>query len=113
VRAAPFRAAEVRAGLDAFVDDLPSILVLLQAPRRSTGSVASALRTLGLTPAEARVAETIASGRSPEEAAADLGIALSTVRHHLKRTHEKLDVRRQSELVRVVNDIARFVGPGG
>lgn len=111
VRAAPFRAAEARLGLDAFVDDLPRVLVLINAPRRTPGSTVEALRSLGLTPAEARVAEAIASGRSPEEAATELGIALSTARHHVKRTHEKLAIRRQSDLVRIVNDVTRFLHP--
>lgn len=114
VRASPFRNAEIRQGIDAFVEDLPAILVLFHETRRNGGVEAAtsrALRSLGLTPAEVRVAATVASGRSPEETAEDLGIALSTARHHIKRVYEKLNIRRQSELVRIVNDISRFVGP--
>mgnify|MGYP001765588351 CR=1 FL=1 len=112
VRTAPFRPADADLGFDAFVDDLPSILVLFHATRRVGPGALSALRCLGLTPAEARVAAAIASGLSPEDAAAELGIALSTARHHVKRAHEKLGIRRQSDLVRIVNDVTHFVGPG-
>ncbi len=111
VRASPFRISEIRLGIDAFMEDLPSILVLFHETRRAVGTeqaTREALRSLGLTPAEVKVAASIASGRSPEEAAEDLGIALSTARHHVKRIYEKLAIRRQSELVRIVNDVAHF-----
>ncbi len=110
VRAAPFRVSDAHLDLEMFLDDVPRALVLIQGERPTDGSTLEALRCLGLTPAEARVAELIASGRSPEEAAADLGIALSTARHHVKRAHEKLGIRRQADLVRIVNDITRFLG---
>lgn len=116
VRASPFRNSEIRLGIDAFMDDLPAILVLFHETRRTASAeqaTREALRCLGLTAAEVKVAATIASGRSPEEAAEDLGIALSTARHHIKRIYEKLAIRRQSELVRIINDVARFVARGG
>ena len=115
VRASPFRTAEIRLGIDAFMEDLPAMLVLFHETRRTVGTeqaTREALRCLGLTPAEVKVAATIASGRSPEEAAEDLGIALSTARHHVKRIYEKLAVRRQSELVRIINDVTHFVAGG-
>lgn len=110
VRAAPFRASDTRLGVEMFLDDVPRTLVLVQGERSTDGSTQEALRAIGLTPAEARIAALIASGRSPEEAATDLGIALSTARHHVKRAHEKLGIRRQADLVRIVNDITRFLG---
>ena len=110
VRAAPFRACDARLGVEMFLDDVPRTLVLIQGERATDGTTQEALRAIGLTPAEARVAVLIASGRSPDEAASDLGIALSTARHHVKRAHEKLGIRRQADLVRIVNDIARFLG---
>lgn len=111
VRAAPFRTRDAHCEVERFLDDVPTTLVLVQGERVPDGAALEALRCLGLTASEARVAELIASGRSPEEAATDLGIALSTARHHVKRTHEKLGIRRQADLVRIVNDIARFLGP--
>jgi DNA-binding CsgD family transcriptional regulator len=116
VRASPFRVSEIRLGIDAFMEDMPAILVLFHETRRAVGTeqaTREALRSLGLTPAEVKVAASIASGRSPEEAAEDLGIALSTARHHVKRIYEKLAIRRQSELVRIVNDVAHFAAGAG
>lgn len=56
----------------------------------------------GLTRAERQVLEAIAAGQSPQDAAAALGVALSTVRTHLHRLFEKTGARRQSDLVRLV-----------
>ncbi len=52
-----------------------------------------------ITPTEARVALALASGAKPAEIASSLGIALSTVRVHLKRVYAKVDARGQRELV--------------
>ena len=61
------------------------------------------LRTLyGFTPAEARLARLLAQGRRPEEAAAELGVSLNTVRTHLKRIFGKAGTDRQADLVRTI-----------
>lgn len=52
-----------------------------------------------LTQAEQRVFEQIAAGRSVEEAAAELGVAASTIRTHLLRIFAKTGTDRQAELV--------------
>lgn len=63
------------------------------------------LRTLyELTEAESRVAWHLASGATPEQAAERLGIAHSTLRHHLERIFAKTGVHRQSDLVRMVHE---------
>lgn len=110
VKASPYRTSEFEHRLGDLVDDLPQTLLLVHSDQPSGRSAVAALRTLGLTPAEARVADLVAAGRSPEEAADDLGIALSTARHHLKRAHEKLGIRRQADLVRIVGGLTRFAG---
>jgi DNA-binding CsgD family transcriptional regulator len=51
-----------------------------------------------LTPAEARVAELVASGLSNKEVAAALVVSPKTVEAHLGRIYRKLEVRRRSEL---------------
>lgn len=64
---------------------------------------ASKLRRLyELTPAEARLAALLAQGSRLEEAAADLGVSLNTVRTHLKRIFSKTGTDRQAELVRLI-----------
>lgn len=51
-----------------------------------------------LTPAELGVVELLASGRAPKQIALDLGIAIATVRTHLKRAKRKTRARTLSEL---------------
>jgi DNA-binding CsgD family transcriptional regulator len=59
-------------------------------------------RVYGLTPAEAKLAARLLTGKSVEEAARELGVAESTARTQLKSLFTKLDVRRQSDLVRLL-----------
>lgn len=55
-----------------------------------------------LTPTETRVLELIGAGRTSPEAAAALGVGVSTVRTHLLRLFEKTRARRQADLVALV-----------
>ncbi len=59
-------------------------------------------RLYKLTPAEARLAAHMAQGSRLEDAAADLGVSLNTVRTHLKRIFSKTGTDRQAELVRLI-----------
>lgn len=52
-----------------------------------------------LTPAELRVVSLLAEGRAPKQISGDLGIALSTVRSHLKAAKRKTRTRTLTELV--------------
>jgi DNA-binding CsgD family transcriptional regulator len=52
-----------------------------------------------LTPAEARVARGIAMGETVEEIATQAGVAIGTVRFHLKGVFTKSSLGRQAELV--------------
>jgi DNA-binding CsgD family transcriptional regulator len=76
-----------------FVDD-PAV--------RAHAAPESALRMLGLTAHESRIAAMVGSGRSPRETAVELGLSPHTVRSALKVVFDKLGVGRQSELARVV-----------
>jgi DNA-binding CsgD family transcriptional regulator len=67
------------------------------------GAVAS---VFALTPAEQRVLHRVLSGKNINEAAQDLGVASSTVRTHLDSVFVTTGVARQSELIRLVADIA-------
>jgi DNA-binding CsgD family transcriptional regulator len=60
-----------------------------------------------LTPSEAKLALLLTTGRSVEESARELGIALSTARGVLKAVFAKTETRRQSDLVRLL-----LTGPG-
>ena len=77
------------------------LLVFFDNPARRSDST-SALQLLGLTPAEARVAEMVGGGCSPRQTAEGLGLTLNTVRSALKVAFEKLGINRQAELARIV-----------
>ena len=84
-----------------------AILLLLIDTEATTGpGRQDGLRALGLTVAQARVADLIGSGHSRPEAAMLLGVSEWTVRDTLKAVYSKLAISRQSELVRLVERLA-------
>ncbi|EAQ13272.1 regulatory protein, LuxR [Rhodobacterales bacterium HTCC2654] len=81
----------------------PAVLILFSDP--STGSspeAAALLQVLGLTPAEARLAATMASGRSARESGELIGVSENTARSTLKTVYDKLGISKQSELAGIV-----------
>jgi DNA-binding CsgD family transcriptional regulator len=68
-----------------------------------SGPVATGLRLLfNLSPAEAEIAGLLANGLTLQDIADARGVGRETVRAQIKRVFDKLDVRRQAEVVRVV-----------
>ncbi len=90
---------------------LPAALVLLGDPDRRAAPGLKLLRSLGLTGSEARLAKGLAAGRPLVESARSIGISHNTARAHLRSVFDKLQVRSQVELVRVLCEIER-VGSG-
>ncbi|MGE0651765.1 MAG: helix-turn-helix transcriptional regulator [Alphaproteobacteria bacterium] len=87
------------------------VILLVTDPERPVGKVpVAALRLLGLIPSEARIAALVGGGMSPREAAADLGLSEGTVRTTLVRIYDKLSIRRQSELARMVAHLGLLGG---
>ena len=78
------------------------LLMLLDTGMSPAMAHVSLVQTFGLTLAEAKVAALVGSGLSPAEAAEQLGSAPGTVRVQLKNVFNKLDIKRQSELVRLM-----------
>ncbi|MBY5972052.1 alpha/beta hydrolase [Ferrimonas balearica] len=80
----------------------PASVLILRAPGQgditADSRVALAGLAYGLTGKEAEVALMVADGRSPGEAAEVLGIGTGTVRGHLKKAFQKIEVHSQSEL---------------
>lgn len=63
------------------------------------------LQTFDLTRAERRLAECLLSGRSLSDAAAELGLKVSTARSYLKRIFSKTGITRQSEFVALYHSL--------
>jgi len=79
-------------------------------PETTPRSPSNVLQVLyALTPAEARLALLIGEGLTPKEAADEVGVQVSTTRSQLLKVFEKCGVNRQSELVRLVAQLAPLV----
>lgn len=68
--------------------------------RAELGRVGGRTRIEGLTPAERRVADLVAEGRTNREVAATLFLGERTVASHLTRIYAKLGVRSRTGLAR-------------
>lgn len=66
-------------------------------------AVAARTGTLGLTPAEARVARLYAGGMTQRDIASRSGVSASTVRNQLSSVYLKLDVHSKIGLARILN----------
>jgi len=77
--------------------------IFIGDPKQDTGDPIENLgEAYGLTPAEIRLAWLLVGDRTLSEAAAQLGIQLSTARTVLKRVLAKTGTRRQASLVRLL-----------
>lgn len=83
-----------------------ALLIVIDPEKETRRTSDKALRLLGLTPAEARLAAVIGAGHSRAEAAGALGLSELTVSDTVKRIYSKLGISRQSELVRLVERLA-------
>ncbi len=81
-----------------------AVAVVFVADPEATGiSTIKFLQTLySLTHAEAELVVLLASGRSLEEAAAERGVAINTIRSQLKQVFAKTETNRQGQLLRLV-----------
>ena len=68
--------------------------------RAELGRIGGRTRVDGLTPAERRVANLVAAGRTNREVATTLFLGERTVASHLTRIYAKLGVRSRTELAR-------------
>ncbi|WP_181176819.1 MULTISPECIES: helix-turn-helix transcriptional regulator [unclassified Mesorhizobium] len=96
----------LRPGRGAFDASVVAAVFVARADTPFVAPTALVAALFGLTPAEARVFEQIAAGRTVEETSDALNIGRSTVRTHLLRLFEKTGVRRQVELVQLAASLA-------
>jgi DNA-binding CsgD family transcriptional regulator len=72
-------------------------------PRRSRGEPFeqnhAAIRSLGLSPREVDILGRLATGESNKEIARRLGISPNTVKTHVARVYEKLEVQRRVQAI--------------
>jgi DNA-binding CsgD family transcriptional regulator len=59
----------------------------------------AAIRSLGLSPRECEILDRLAAGRSNKEMARDLGISPNTVKTHIARVYDKLEVQRRVQAI--------------
>lgn len=79
----------------------PVAFVLITDPDAAMlRSTATMVKVFGLSAPEARVAERLLLGDSPEDAAANLGLKISTIRWHLASMYRKTGTGGQLQLVR-------------
>jgi DNA-binding CsgD family transcriptional regulator/PAS domain-containing protein len=112
LQAIPMHPAQSADHIDRFLLSRPTVLVIVvDLEQEQEHSPIEALRLLGLTAAEARIAALVGSGHSRREAAEALGISEWTAREALKRVFSKLDISRQSQLVKIVHRVAVLARP--
>jgi DNA-binding CsgD family transcriptional regulator/PAS domain-containing protein len=87
-------------------DSAAALVIIIDPEQDGPQAPEQALRLLGLTRSEARLAALIGAGRSRAEAADALGVSEATASDTIKRVYAKLDLSRQSELVRLVDRLA-------
>jgi DNA-binding CsgD family transcriptional regulator len=81
----------------------PVVAIFISDPDRKPISRAAVLVQLfGLTPAEARLAQLLASGSDLKQASECLGVTRSTLRSQLKSVFGKTNTNSQSQLVRLI-----------
>jgi DNA-binding CsgD family transcriptional regulator len=73
----------------------------LTAPTRDPGFARNeaAIRSLGLSPRECEILELLASGESNKELARRLGISPNTVKTHVAKLYEKLEVQKRVQAI--------------
>jgi len=59
----------------------------------------AAIRSLGLSPREVEILDSLALGESNKEMARRLGISPNTVKTHITRVYEKLEVQRRVQAI--------------
>lgn len=83
----------------------PAVLVFVSDPTGLPEAALGRLRELfRLTPTEARICLSLASGEDLTSTAGQVGMSVSTARSHLKHIFSKTEASRQSELVKLLNN---------
>jgi len=87
-------------------------LVLTPVVRPQAPPVELVRSLFDLTPAEARVARSLVSGKSAQAIASEGGVSLNTIRTHVRGLLEKTGCNRQSEVITLLSSVSSLP-PGG
>ena len=85
------------------VDDRRLAMIIIIDPARYVLSERDLADLFGLSPAEARVAAALMTGKSLADIAAASGVQITTVRTQLRSILRKVGVKRQFDLVRILS----------
>ncbi|MDB5425611.1 MAG: hypothetical protein JWQ29_3027 [Phenylobacterium sp.] len=91
-------------------DEPAAAALVFPAPDMASRLWRSVRESFGLTEAEVRLARKLREGRSLQEAAQELGVAVNTVRNQLRAVFDKMGLQRQSELVRALTELGAVAG---
>ena len=81
----------------------PALAIVIVDPEQGLGLDSALLHELfSITPAEAKILARLVAGRSFDEIATETGIAIGTVRTHVKRIFAKTGTTRQGELISLI-----------
>ena len=72
----------------------------------------AAIRTLGITPRELAVLEALASGGSNREIGDQLGVSANTIKTHIARLYDKLDVSGRVAAIEQARQLRLIPTPG-
>ncbi len=106
VTVAPFR------GFSCISPQRPATVLFISDPERDAElSIDLLRRAYGLTPAEAKLASILVEGHSLKESAALCRVTHNTAKSQLKSVFSKTEVKRQSELIRLLLNSAGIIRP--
>lgn len=77
-----------------------------RAPAEPFARNDAAIRSLGLSPREVEILEALAGGDSNKEMARRLGISPNTVKTHIARVYDKLEVQRRVQAIEKARSLA-------
>ena len=85
------------------IDDRRCVMIIVVDPARHAPSETDLADLFGLSPAEARIAAALMTGKSLGNIAAASGVQITTVRTQLRSILRKVGVKRQFDLVRILS----------
>jgi DNA-binding CsgD family transcriptional regulator len=88
---------------DTTLDDRRFALIIVVDPQRHSPSGKDLAEFFGLSPAEARLAAALLTGKTLSQIAANTGVRITTLRTQLGSILKKVGAERQSGLIRILS----------